>query len=65
MKMYHWDVDCIINERGKAPARETVAVNALNDERVARNMAVVQREGKPGFIGYVIARGAHRGEAIA
>ena len=63
MKLYNWDVDCIINERGKAPVRETVSVQAINVERVARNAAVLKREAWP-FKGYVIARGAHRGEFV-
>lgn len=44
MKLYDWDVECVINEKGKEPRTETVRVQAINDERVARAGAVAKLE---------------------
>lgn len=63
MKLYNWAVECLIHESGKEPRRETVEVQAINDERVARSAAVLKREAWP-FQGQVIARKAYRREFV-
>lgn len=63
MKLYRWDVTCFVTESGTEPHLETVQVNAIDNERVAKAAAVLKIETWPRKA-RAVARTAARGEFV-